>query len=309
MEKSYSVVVPSKNISSIQYPLKGVDINETCKKCHDGGGQAPDVFESDTGYNIPENGREAGALNNVSSYGEYAPYKGHTLGDTSVAPLGTWSNPQGLNCADCHDPHGNTNGAVDIKGNPIENVYRNLNTNAGNAPDGSINVSYAIGPANDITKDIFEKLKEGNNKYDISNIDFNKPDNTKSAITEFCKKCHSNILGNSNGNGLSGRFTMHPAAGINIGEASGKSSDEHSTKTIFGNKSYRVKVMSDSGDWGTHRSKWISISGSLTPTCLSCHKAHGNRNSFGLIYAKGTANLGEDGDGKSVTDLCHQCHK
>lgn len=293
---------------SIQYPLKGADINETCKTCHNGGGPAPDVVEINTGNNIPQNGREAGALNDTYSFGNSASHKGHTLGSTIMAPHGTWSNPNGLNCADCHDPHGTINGAVDIKGNSITSVYRNLNTKAGGAPDGSINVSYQIGTTNDLTKDVFERSTGTRNHYDITNIDFNEPNNTKSGMAEFCIKCHTNILSDGGGIGLFGGFIMHPAAGINIGESGHEGGNEYSSKTIFGSKPYRIHVMSESGNWGTYGSTWTSMPRGLTPTCLSCHKAHGNKNPFDLIYAKGTSNLGEEGDGKSIKDLCQQCH-
>lgn len=42
---------------------------------------------------------------------------------------------------------------------------------------------------------------------------------------------------------------------------------------------------------------------------MSCHKAHGNRNPFGLIFMTGTgATVTEDGDGGVYKDLCRQCH-
>jgi hypothetical protein len=42
---------------------------------------------------------------------------------------------------------------------------------------------------------------------------------------------------------------------------------------------------------------------------MSCHKAHGNQNSFGLIYMSGTGTVTEEGDdGVQAKDLCKQCH-
>jgi len=47
--------------------------------------------------------------------------------------------------------------------------------------------------------------------------------------------------------------------------------------------------------------------------CLSCHKSHGNKNSFGLIYMKGVGDVTEEGAGTgsgagAYIDLCQQCH-
>ena len=41
---------------------------------------------------------------------------------------------------------------------------------------------------------------------------------------------------------------------------------------------------------------------------MSCHKAHGNTNAFGLVFQTGAANPGENGDGTQAKALCGQCH-
>jgi nitrate reductase cytochrome c-type subunit len=50
----------------------------------------------------------------------------------------------------------------------------------------------------------------------------------------------------------------------------------------------------------------------LTPTCTTCHKAHGNQNPYGLIYLKGTGAVTEEGDADGQTEglrtMCKQCH-
>ena len=60
--------------------------------------------------------------------------------------------------------------------------------------------------------------------------------------------------------------------------------------------------MSASGNWATGTD--------VTPSCFSCHKAHGNKNPFGLIYMSGTGTVTEQGDtgGRALEDLCRQCH-
>lgn len=72
--------------------------------------------------------------------------------------------------------------------------------------------------------------------------------------------------------------------------------------------------------WGmvsglSHRVPTVRASGSWpaldnTPSCMSCHKADGNGNPFGLLCMAGGGQLTENGDsqGKAHADLCHQCH-
>ena len=47
--------------------------------------------------------------------------------------------------------------------------------------------------------------------------------------------------------------------------------------------------------------------------CLTCHKAHGNKHAYGLIWPlNGTAEIAttnfEDGDGPTFQALCKTCH-
>jgi len=71
----------------------------------------------------------------------------------------------------------------------------------------------------------------------------------------------------------------------------------------FRQQAVRVKVMSASGSWS-------DPGPDVTPTCITCHKAHGNGNAFGLIFRSGRGAPTEDGDtdGSSLQDLCGQCH-
>ena len=74
---------------------------------------------------------------------------------------------------------------------------------------------------------------------------------------------------------------------------------------IYEIRTYRVKVMDSQGLWnGT------TADNTVTPSCFSCHKAHGNRNAFGLIFINGGVATAptEDGNGGVYKDLCRQCH-
>jgi len=43
---------------------------------------------------------------------------------------------------------------------------------------------------------------------------------------------------------------------------------------------------------------------------MSCHKGHGNKNAFGLVYVVGTGTLTEEGDnGTDMRNTCRACHR
>lgn len=254
-------------------------INNVCSTCHDGQSFAPDVIGANTGTHV----RAGGAL--PTGVAPYEEFKGHMLGSTAVAPGGTFSAPTGLSCINCHSAHGNTN-------------YRNLRPS-------SIPVTYAK-DTNDLTKDVFLRgwtLGAIATNYAASNADFNEPVSTKSAMAAFCKNCHTNFHGAATDANMNNgtNWLRHPTANAELAG---------SNLTMFSNAShlYRVKVMSPSGNWGTQGAQFTGAPTDLTPTCVSCHKAHGNQNPFGLIFATGAVDITEEGDGVGVRDLCRQCH-
>lgn len=280
-----------------QYLLKGSNQNSLCLACHDGQTFAPDVLGANTNNYV----RAAGAL--TTGTAPYEAWKGHTL-DGLVTPPGGYMNLR-LECVNCHSPHGNTS-------------YRNL--------DGtSTPVTYAKG-TNDLTKDVFLRswtLGQIATNYSVDNVDFNEPpatpQNRGSPMATFCRGCHTEFHGrggdsNMGGTGGTG-WLRHPTADADIGKYA--ADGQHSSLDVFKNKLYRVKVMSPLGDWGTQGSAWAAAPTNLTPTCVTCHKAHGNQNPFGLLFLAGTGPLTEEGDsdgnsssnpGVRMRALCGQCH-
>ncbi len=264
------------------------EVNQLCLDCHDGQVWAPDVFEANTGSAV----RLAGGLNRTTSAGPYYPAGGHTLGSTDAPPgyVGTWDHPEGLECVDCHRPHGAA-------------TYRNMS-----ASSGFPTVSYAIG-TNDLTKDVFERSMLN---YDVSQVDFNEPVATASKYGEWCQHCHTDFHGTSLDGNMRDQtepagegWYRHPTADANIGALGGG----HSSLATFNTKLYRVKVMSPTGDWGTQGSTWPTAPADLTASCFSCHKSHGSKNAFGLIYLTGTTAETEEGDGTNMRSTCKQCHR
>lgn len=259
------------------------DENKLCLSCHNNQSWAPDVFGQNGGAAML---RQAGGLNVAAGHGltndaSYDEIDGHTLYSTATPPGGATSayvpGPEGLVCSNCHGVHGS---AVQ---------YRNLQLRGIFAGD---TVSYAIG-TNDLTKAVYERSARG---YAEADVDFNEPDVRNSAYGKWCQNCHTDFHGQSGDPNMGpvGEWHRHPTADVDMGS---------SARTRWAGKTNRVKLMDSQGLWtgGTTNT-------TLTPSCMSCHKGHGNMNSFGLIFMNGTGTRTEEGDGGQYRDLCRQCH-
>jgi cytochrome c553 len=274
-----------------EYLLRN-EINDLCLSCHDGQ-VATDVFEDQINGVV----RQAGALNDEDSDGPYYPTTGHTLGSDDVAPGSdpSWSNSDGLMCTDCHQPHGY---------HPShESSYRNLYYAPGNLSYPGVLVNYVVG-TNSNDYDVFERSAKN---YDVSQIDFNEPASLESQYALFCQGCHTNFHGESNVVGDHG-WIRHPAADANIGALTGG----HSSAAVFGapGKLNYVKVMTQGGPLANWTPTELEVD-EHTPSCMTCHKAHGNQNAFGLIQMEwdDAGGITEEGtDGGVYKDLCKQCH-
>jgi hypothetical protein len=281
------------------------EINDLCLSCHDGGSFVPYVLGLSSASDI----REAGYLNRVGVGDEES---GHTLDTTAAPPGGTWTpDPgHGLVCTDCHHQHGYGGPATDPNGQ-----YRNLQyaPGTGFSFGNPALVTYAITTV-DLNKDVFERAAAS---YDEADVDFCEPDPTDSAIARWCSGCHEQFHGLADGSdpdiggveigssGIFDEFVRHPVGGVDIGAASGAGSGGHSSLATYAGRTSRVKVMDPTGTWD-------ATSLNLTPTCISCHKAHGNGNKFGLIFRGPDAVLPptEEGGagGSQYENLCANCH-
>ena len=261
------------------------EVNDLCLTCHDGQSGVPDVF----GASATNNRRLAGGLNadpvHRPNETGYEMTDGHTLWSTDVAPGGTFHNTEGLECTNCHAQHGATS-------------YRNLLNRSGfNA------VSYEIGTYTG-TVDVLERSAAG---YSEPNVDYEEPNTSLSSYATWCKTCHTDFhgtTGNAEVGGVSGGGTgwvRHPQADVNIGSHATYISSLTQFNTHTTN---RVKVMDSQGLWnGTVGDNTV------TPSCFSCHKSHGTRNTFGLIFMSNVGTPTEDGTATGVyKDLCRQCH-
>ena len=287
-------------------PLLKKDVNDLCLSCHDDSPRATDVLGTNLGR-FPGDVRQAGHLNRLGVAGQ--PGTGHTLDSQDTAPGSSppWSaanepeSGNGLSCIHCHSPHGSRKG---------HHAYRNLREDAGNNQHGRGLVTYNAGAsgANDLTRDVFQRATL---RYDESAVDFNEPDRDDSGMARFCAGCHGEFHGRPGDATIGGEtgpggryraFVRHPAAGVNLAlRADGEGG---SSVALYNQHQNRVKVLSSSGVWNP-------AGADATPTCISCHKAHGNGNAFGLILRSGRGRLTEEGDtgGNQVEHLCGQCHQ
>ena len=273
-------------------------VNDLCLSCHDGSPFATDVLDAANTGSQAGAVRLGGYLSRLGLAG--FPENGHTLDSVESA---AGSNPDwspddenefggGLSCVNCHAPHG-TPGA----GHPTGHQYRNLRSDPGNGSGLWVTYNDTTPGLNDLSRDVFLRRY---NAYDEADVDWNEPNPTDSAIARWCGGCHSFVHDNDltgSGSGLGGTpgiLQEHPVFDENL---EGEILDLYNTHTN------KVKVMSEVGFWDP-------ASGDVTPTCITCHRGHGNGNPDGLIYRSGTGLLTEDGDsnGSNLDHLCGQCH-
>ena len=265
------------------------DANETCLSCHGNAAtSAPGVLD----VNASGTPRQAGPLNGAG--GSLRDHTGHTLGSSDPAPGGTWApGAGGMACTDCHAAHGQAG------------QYRNLVLRPGTA-EADRQISYSMGQANDRTRDVWLRpAPTMAGRYAVENARFNQPDPTRSAYAAWCQGCHTQFHGAAGSSNMGGMFggevgrpwLRHPTVGVPVGARG----DSHSSYTRYASLGNRVPTLSPSGAWPA-RDNAVS--------CMSCHKAHGNRNPFGLLFMSGRGQITEEGDtgGGKYVHLCQQCH-
>ena len=283
--------------------------NELCLTCHNSNNWAPDVFGAGTGSAV----RQAGGLNALAGHlandAGYDEDDGHTLWSTATAPGGTFAGaaPEGLMCVSCHAQHGSSTQYRNLLN---RGIFTGKNLTYNRNADNTVVVPI------DFTKDVYQRAPLN---YAHSSVDFLEVSQTASPYGAWCQSCHTNFHGaggSANMGGVSQGWSnpdpaarvpwlRHPTADVNIGSAGGTFI---SSLAQFNTHTNRVKVLDQTGTWN-------ATSTTVTPSCMSCHKGHGNKNSFGLIWMGGVGNVTEEGDdaatladGAKYIALCRQCH-
>ncbi len=250
--------------------IRAETVNGLCVYCHgEGASQSPDVTSPVSTLLDPAAGSFA------SSSGESST--GHDLGVSGAVPGGGMEDMT-LSCISCHDSHGN-------------GEYRNLEPEPGVEPEeqtvallseeamglgsmGSAPGSQGAGMGVSVTVDQVAGSGGSLEKYESSNVVYIQ------GMSQWCCQCHSDYC--QADAGAMGRAFRHPANGSVTGEAASMFSNSTAQQT--------VRVEDPTGVGGSGAEARIF--------CLTCHKAHGSGNPYGLIYA----------DGERLLSTCQQCH-
>lgn len=253
-----------------------------CTSCHEGQSTAPDVVGSTNSASGNVNVRSAGFVTTADDQHGHQPTVGATAGSARNAPGGGFTAGE-LKCTSCHDQHGSATGTT---------AFRNL-------VSGSVVVKATMaasqGDVTDTTVDVFMNAAAGaptngfpnGDRYMSSNVGYLNKDGDNT-YAKWSNTCHTGFESST------GPYTKHPT-GVNVG--TGNSSATQYTNLNSGS---RVRVAYKDG------------SNQYNVTCVSCHRAHGSGQSYGLMlytYSTSAANTDqESGDASSSQVLCNQCH-
>jgi hypothetical protein len=270
--------------------------DDVCSTCHKDQTFAPDVF----GDNVNGYIRSAGGVREGATGG------GHKIGSDVRPPgydgasVGNYFAAGELECVSCHSPHGSANfrnlvpygmrgplGANASKVGPTlakaaafdgTKDVTILNGNTYTFGSGNLQAYYGRGAV------LYSRLADG------TEIDF-AGGKSSNRIDAFCGVCHGKFHGgekttvNNVSDGTA--FVRHPTSMAKIGSFS-------SATGAANLKIYQAAAAQNAA--------------TDSPGCLTCHKAHGNNNPFGLIYPSPTAaDTTEEGNGAYKT-LCKSCH-
>jgi hypothetical protein len=266
--------------------LKAADPLDLCLSCHDGMAGIPDVLEADVN-GLTERG--GGFFNQP----EVLNPRGHNLGRDlaqgfvrEMCARCHWEGDMAtasVTCIDCHSPHGNGNS-------------RNLQWAQSPGSEGPMGLFLSPGATG------MARYERENIRYGTAN------DATLREPSNICIDCHHSIMGASDIDGDGdGIHELHPVYesetgslnNINQGLVRGTTNPDHWVEG------------SGVGFDGTQRVPFV-VSGALDfasadvidpetngVLCLSCHKAHGSANPFGLVW---------EINGQIDRTGCDQCH-
>ncbi len=271
---------PSRNL------LKASDPVALCLTCHDNVVGIPDVVGADVNGLVDRSGGHFALPGEMNARGHKLDY-GLTTGDYDLCYrchfAGTFATAS-VTCLDCHNPHGN-------------NRPRNL--------------QWASWPGGEPQLGLLESgASSGLSRYETSNVAYGTLNTDQlREVTTICIDCHHVFSGNSyidpDGNGI---HNLHPTydserSSLNNisqgGGSRGTTDPAHWTSGTGSGFAHtpRVRFVNNgAADFVSAQQVDPSVNGTF---CLSCHKAHGSDNAFGLVWNPASGYFGEG---------CEQCH-
>lgn len=255
-----------------EYLLKAQTVAELCLLCHDGAQGIPDVRDEDV--NNPGevyNGTERCAGRFIGDLGGPDNWRGHNLPGQGSFDMGE--------CYWCHDPHGNTN-------------YRNLM----NWFENPLFYEAYVNPA-----------ASGLDIYHRQNVGY-----AEGISDWFCSVCHG--LGtpyNTRSPNPPAHFERHPSSreddiivlnGIEHGDPYHTDPAHWAAGTGAG-FDQGVGRVPFAVHTATNFAQATVVAQDNEVFCLSCHKAHGSINAFGVLWPYGSG-----GPQPLSSAGCQQCH-
>ncbi len=283
--------------------------NATCLGCHNG--VDTDVYGADnvTYLGFRSGGGLNGAVDGLTLDTGYADYMGHTLGSMALPPgfsnAAAWptANDEGLTCAKCHAVHGGAPNAFRWLGGVADMGWEGVKYSATN-PFLTAYPTKNPGTIFDPGYDVTVLASGGNGSRDVRRVVYGVGTNNANGangLNRYCAVCHGNFHGAANtGTASDVGFRRHPTSG-----------ETRNASAWFVSGAQVGGTTTATAVNAVVRPVWVDAAGTQFQVgCTTCHKAHGNKHAFGLIWPTNSATVvnAEEGDGGLFQDLCATCH-